>query len=177
MSGECVHGPLKGVVLEVEVLELKTAARAANHNPQTRLAPSRMGWLLRLVTRIQQKRGTMDSAGAFPPGFRKTMGEADRRLPEMEIGLGVWAGGASRFYPRQRIVERGKAVVDRFNGRSLVIYNDPKSNAPRAAYVEAGSVIWQDDELDLGNGTSLSEGKLFVEGTAPRGSCFVLSKC
>ena len=36
--------------------------------------------------------------GRFPPGFRGTMGKADKRLPEMAIGLGVLLGQTRRFY-------------------------------------------------------------------------------
>ena len=165
MTGECVYGPLKGAVLEVGVLDLMNVAQAVERFPEAQLALSNMGLFLRLVTRIQLKRGGMEGKGMLPPGFRRTMGTPDARLPEMEIGLGVWSGEASRFYSRGALKKAGGAVLDRFAGRTLAVYLDPQSGAPAAVCVDARSVSWQGAALDLGNGTQLREGT--VRGKGP----------
>lgn len=166
ITGECVYGPLKGAVLKVGVLELQTAGQAAGQIPDAHLALSSMSWFLRLITRFQQRRSGMEAAGMFPPGFRKTMGKPDPRLPEMEIGLGVWTGASSRFYPRQQVIDAGNVVLDQFEGRKLVTYIDPQLKAPAALYADAASARWHNDTLELGNGVSLKDGKLTSDGTS-----------
>lgn len=115
ITGEAVHGPLRGARMDVWGLEMTNVKAASATYPKLLLYQSRpnligrlMGWARRLGI-FQDK---------LPPGFRATMGEPDSRLPEMRIGLGVIAGDVRRFYPRDSIKN---GIDDELNGRSLRI--------------------------------------------------------
>lgn len=69
----------------------------------------------------------------LPPGFRRTMGHPDTRLPEMEIGLGVVAEQHQRFYPLARI---GAGLVDRWRGLRLHITVGPIDRMPQARFAD-----------------------------------------
>ena len=71
--------------------------------------------------------------------FAATLGKEDLRRPRMDIGLGVWTGTTARYYPMERIRARGEAFIDRFDGRTVLIYVEPESNTPVALFVDATS--------------------------------------
>jgi hypothetical protein len=56
--------------------------------------------------------------GFFPPGFKKTMGPADDRLPPLAHGLAVIDGDAARFYPSQRLP---RPIEDELAGSPLLL--------------------------------------------------------
>jgi len=70
------------------------------------------------------------SAEAHPPMpfFIESLGQEDTRRPRMEIGLGIWTAGTRRYNPVDRIRERGEALIDELDGRSL-LYVDPTGGA------------------------------------------------
>lgn len=43
---------------------------------------------------------------SYPPGFKKTMGAIDQRLPEHTSGLGVIVDGQAKFYPFSELEDR-----------------------------------------------------------------------
>lgn len=70
--------------------------------------------------------------GLLPPGFRKTMDNVDKRLPEMTSGLGVIVGDYQKFYPVKQIKENGGNVFDTIKGQEIHIQLQPEDGIPYA---------------------------------------------
>lgn len=96
--------------------------------------------------------------------FVQTLGKEDQRRPRMELGLGVWTSATRRYYPMERIRERGRAFIDQLDGRKVLIYIDPETNTPSALFVSAGSAKMQENEVHLDNGAVVRDGVLFNPG-------------
>jgi len=78
-----------------------------------------------------------------------------------QLGLGVWTVATRRYYPMERIRERGRALIDQLDGRKVLIYIDPETNTPAALFVSALLGKMQDDEIHLDNGAAVRDGVLF----------------
>jgi hypothetical protein len=155
-----VHGQLKGYQLDVFPLLHMNVARALASHPNLQLAISKQSPKQRILAFFMEK-GRKSKRGVLPPGFRKTMGEEDTRRPRMDIGLCVWSDKTHRYYPVERLHQNGGALIDRIDGRVLLVYVDPKSNTPAAIYTGAYECHWQDTVLHLNSGEMIREGVLF----------------
>jgi hypothetical protein len=160
ITGECVHGPLKGYQLEVFPLLHMNVAQALTNYPGTRVAISKQTLKQRVMVRFTE-RARRSKGGLLPPSFKKTMGEEDARRPRMDMGLGVWTNTTQRYYPLERLRAHGGALIDELDGRQLLIYVDPTSNTPAALYTDATQCTWQDDALHLDTGDIIREGVLY----------------
>ncbi len=96
--------------------------------------------------------------------FIPTLGKEDPRRPRMELGLGVWTSATHRYYPMERIRERGRAFIDQLDGRKVLIFIDPETNTPAALFVSASSAKVEDNEVRLDNGAIVRDGVLFDRG-------------
>jgi hypothetical protein len=94
--------------------------------------------------------------------FIQTLGKEDTRRPRMDMGLGIWTDTLRRYYPMERIRERGEAFVDQVGGRNVLVYVEPVSNTPAAIYVDGAvkSAKREDQEVRLDNGASVRSGVL-----------------
>ena len=90
------------------------------------------------------------------------MGE-DTRRPTMEVGIGVWDGDAAKYYAMEYVLDAGEVIVDRLNGRGLVVYVGPTSRALAALYANAAGARWADGDLRLDTGQVFRDGALFDE--------------
>lgn len=134
IRGLAVHGPLRGSQMGAFPLEVTNARTAMRNEPDLTLSrskPSRsaraFGWM---------SRHTFRRKGSLPPGFRRTMGPKDERLPEMTHGLGVMVPGVQRFYPLSRIAG---GVVDEIAGRELLVRVDEETQVPKANWKDDGA--------------------------------------
>jgi hypothetical protein len=114
ITGEAVHGELKGAKLENWPLEMTNVETALKNDPNLQVHYSKPTWIGRLMGWAIQWLPMR-----LPGFFRKTMGEPDNRQPEMEIGLGVVTDGVRRFYPKRSI---GEGIDDEIEGRPLQIH-------------------------------------------------------
>lgn len=151
VTGECLHGPLKGSRLAVHPLLHTTVAQALKAHPDLEVAISRLSWIRRLTT-VFMELMRRSERGVFPPGFKRTMSEEDTRRPAMEIGLGVWTDKTQRFYPIASLRKRSGALIDKLDGRALLVYIDIVSGIPAAFYTSATRCEWQDQRLRLETG-------------------------
>jgi hypothetical protein len=92
--------------------------------------------------------------------FQGTLGSEDQRRPRMELGLGVWSAATRRYYPVTRIREKGGALIDKLDGREVLIYIDSESNTPAAIFVKSASAKMQDKDVMLDNGMAVRSGVL-----------------
>jgi len=159
ITGECVHGPLKGARLPVGQLHHLTAAQVVAAYPEAQIAISKMPLWQRLMSRVQRF-GASRKNGVLPPRFRGTMGQADARLPRMEMGLGVWTNQTQRYYPTRILKEAGKAVWDKIDGRFLLIYLNPAASTPTAVFLSKQPFQWDNDRLRFADGSYIENSLL-----------------
>jgi hypothetical protein len=156
ITGECVHGPLKGHGLDVFPLLHTTITQALATHRDVQIALSSQSLVQRLMGAFMEW-GRKTKRGVLPPGFKKTMGEEDRRCSRMDIGLGVWDGGTHRYYPLARIRRHGGALLDELEGQRLLVYIDPISGAPAALYTDSNHCIWKGNVLYLDTGENVRD--------------------
>ena len=76
----------------------------------------------------------------------------------MDLGLGLWTDDGARYYPMDVIRSEGRALVDTFGGRTVLVYIDPQNFVPAAILVEGDAPEWDDDVLRLSDGTYIEDG-------------------
>jgi hypothetical protein len=171
MTGEAVYGPLVGTSLDVENLRQTTVAQVLAEDPEALVALSdrnmRPDEDLELDGLLARVRSGLSQF------FSATVDEEDDRRPTMDLGLGVWGGDAPVYYPYDTVIEAGNALLDRYDGRGLLVYLDPTARALAGFFTEADSFEWDDDVLRLSDGTIVEGGVLRdssgarVEGRRP----------
>jgi Protein of unknown function (DUF3179) len=100
-TGECIHGTLQGRQLEIIPAQYLLANQLLASVPSALFVTPSQPRFLRLFKRLTT-RSFLTPKGYMPAPFRRSMGTIDDRLPEMQLGLGVWINGRSRFYSRIR---------------------------------------------------------------------------
>ena len=115
VTGEALHGPLKGEQLDVWGIEVTTVAaalaeyeaaelhRSSNAPFRARLMAALTGSDMNMVHNGGDRLGRLMTL----LGFRRTMPVVDKRLPEMTQGLGLFEGDQAVFYPADRISGAG----------------------------------------------------------------------
>jgi len=105
--------------------------------------------------------GTAPGERELLSAFADTLGVEDTRRPRMELGLGVWNGDTSRYYPVERIREHDEALIDDLDGRTLVVYLDPATNTPAAVFANAAGAVIKEDEVRLDDGSVIRGGVMY----------------
>jgi len=166
VTGECVYGTVQGTQLKrLNTLRFMTARQAAVAYPEAALVKAQLNtaqneWARqRDLPRLQPIPDYGPLIGAVLPG---TISVEDLRLPRFEMGLGVWADQAARYYPLQQLRLTDNLVLERFNGRTLLVYIDPQSETPTAFFVESMTATWQDHTILLDNGVSVRDGVIIA---------------
>lgn len=157
ITGQSVYGPLQGTSLPVYNLLHTNVEGALKAYPDLEVAISE---------RPVRGRGGMMAPGSgrtrrLRGGFRATIVEEDTRRPTMELGLGIWAGSARRYYPMELVRDLGGAIVDRLAGRTVVVYMEPESFTLAALYADASAATPTDVGLELGGVGVLRDGALY----------------
>ena len=156
ITGRAVYGPLEGYTLPVSNLLHMTAEQALDRYPGLSVAISdrpirgRRGLLAPIADRIPFLR----------PGFRSTIVKEDTRLPTMEIGLGVWTDSEQRYFPLEAVQAAGGAILDRFDGRRLVVYVESGSYGLDAFFTEEQAVSTDGSRFAVGEESVLEGGVL-----------------
>ena len=158
MTGEAVYGPLTGRQLAVTNIFQTTVGQVLDQNPSVRVALSdRILWEERQLT----LRGLVSSMGnRLSRMFQSTVEAEDDRRPTMDLGMGLWEGEQSRYYPYETVVESGNAVLDGFAGRPVVVFLDPSAYSLSAFFVESETFEWDGDILRFGDGTYVENGRM-----------------
>ena len=184
ITGEALYGPMVGKTLGPlgNVLQI-TVKQALTLDPEMRVAISDRAYFVN-----GRQMGTAPAfgggrgRGAQPGGghrlgadaslsdmFITTLGKEDTRRPRMDLGLGVWTEKTRRYYPMERIRERGEAFIDQIDGRRVLVYVDPETFTPAAVFVNAKTARLQDKEVRLDNGQVMRSG-LLVDAQGKRQS-------
>ena len=166
MTGQAVYGPLAGKRLELYNVLHSTVGQVLSQDPDALIAISqhprvalreteprqRGSWLSRLF-----RRGERGLSGQFLGTIR----EEDDRRPTMELGIGIWDGAEARYYSMPAVEEEGRALLDTFGGRRVLIYYDPTAYSLAAQYTTAEHVRREDDVLRLSTGDRIEDGILY----------------
>lgn len=97
-----------------------------------------------------------------------TIDHEDTRRPRFELGLGVWNGHSSIFFPLVLLHAADNALITEFDGRPLLIYQTPGAIAPVAAFVPAQWAAWEGDVLRLDGGRSIHNDQYFSGTDQPQ---------
>jgi hypothetical protein len=162
-TGEALHGELKGKTLgDSDMMHQMTASQTIERFPKAQIALSRnSSFLKKLVGMLGSRIYAPDKGGIPLPPMRRFMDPQDKRLSQMEVGLGVWSGDEAHFYERQVIQSNNRAVVDTINGRRIMVYIDPVTHTPTAFYTNALSFWWTGNTLHFNDGAELRNGLLY----------------
>ena len=156
ITGEAMHGPLAGRRLTGSNLLQANVKEALAMDAEMHVAISDRP--------ITTRAGGRVGSGPFNPNadlndkFKGSLGVEDTRRPRMDIGLGIWTSGTRRYYPMERIRERGGALLDQVDGRTLLVYIEPESSTPVALFVNATGLQWDQRKLRLDTGDVLGAG-------------------
>lgn len=146
LTGEALYGPGVGTtlgppgnVLHATVKQLLASAPDARIAISDRVyfAGGRKHGTAEGITLLGRRHGRPDDRTALSDIFIATLGTEDRRRPRMDLGLGIWWDGGSRYYPRDVLRQQGGALIDHVNGRTLLVYIDPNTSTPVAMFVQA----------------------------------------
>lgn len=170
ITGDALYGPAVGATIgpPTNVLQMTVKQALARH-PQARVAISdrvyfaggrRRGSVEGLAL-LGRAHGRPADRSGLSDVFAATLGQEDARLPRMELGLGIWSDAGSRYYPREAIRRNGGALIDRVNGRSLLIYVDPATSTPSAIFVNATSARVEGSTIRLDQGQIVRDAMVF----------------
>lgn len=163
ITGMCLEGKHKGKQLDIlhshQILTLK---EALEHYPDCLYGKEEMDFFQSIFSKFQNYKARINGGGFLPPGFRKSMLKIDDRLPEMEMGLGVWEKNKAMFYPIKAIKENGNFLLNKFNNDQLLIYISPTTATPSAIYVEnCVGIKFDKDKITFANGNYILGGNLY----------------
>jgi len=162
ITGEALYGPAVGTtvgppgnVLHGTVRQFLASAPDARVAISDRVyfAGGRKLGTLDGIALLGRRHGRPDPRTGLSDVFTATLGKEDSRRPRMDLGLGIWWDGGSRYYPRDAIRQDGGALLDRVNGRSLLVYIDPDTSTPAAIFVNSASVRLVRSTVRLDAGT------------------------
>ncbi len=179
ITGEAIYGPLVGRTLgPVSNLLQMNVKQALDIDPAIQVAISDRAYFVG-----GRQLGTAGGLGAnggagrggapgprpapgnvnaqLMPMFVETLGKEDTRRPRMDMGLGIWTGTKRRYYPLERIRERGQAFIDQLDGRKILVFIDPETNTPSALFVDTKTAKLQGNEVRLDNGAVIRSGVFF----------------
>ena len=169
ITGEALLGPAVGTtlgpvgnVLQMTVKQLIAAAPDARIAISDRIyyVDGRRHGTVEGLSLLGRKHSRPVPGGALSNVFLATLGQEDSRRPRMELGLGVWTGTTSRFYPFDLVRQNRNVVVDTLGGRTLIVYLDPDTSTPAALFVNSARARVDGSTVRLDNGLTLKNGVL-----------------
>lgn len=172
MTGRAVYGPLVGETLEVSAGLIQTTVAQV-----LRTAPDAMITLSDEAIRTDDQMkvdGLLRGIGRRLGGmFQSTVKEEDDRRPTMDLGIGIWSADAARYFPLDVVRAQGRALVDEFEGQSVLVYIDPENFVLAAFRATGDDPTWDDDVLRMSDGSYVQSGVMYdasgarVEGGRP----------
>src|SRR5215831_7911796 len=159
VTGECIQGSLQGAQAQTRPAQYLTAAQLVEAVPDARIALSRASVRSHLLNVLLLRR-MLRPTGYMPGVFRLAMTKRDKRLPELELGLGIWMNGRARFYPMRTIKSQQNALIDTLGQQQIVVYIDPVSGTPAAHRCTAQFARWDGDSLALDAAERIRNGQV-----------------
>ena len=161
VTGECLHGPLKGRRLELAPLRHMQVDQALAQFPDARIGWSRLPLPFGLAAGLMKVLVRLTRGRFLPPRFAGSMGAEDPRRPRLEMGLGVWTDSVSRYYPLGILKARDGVLFDVIDNRNLLIYLDPASGTPTPLFADGQDAEWDGSDLRMADGAIVRNGRLY----------------
>jgi len=170
MTGDALYGPAVGTslgpprnVLHLTVRQLLARAPDARIAISNRIyfAGGRRHGTLEGISLLGRVHSRPNDREGLSKAFVATLGTEDTRRPRMDLGLGVWSETSSRYYPRDRIRKEGDALIDRMDGRALLVYLDPITSTPGAIFVNATRALMDGEIVRLDDGSTVRDSVVY----------------
>lgn len=163
ITGVCLSGIHEGYQLDIlQSHQLLPAKEVIELHPDCLFGREKMNIFQKLFTAFINMKASINGKGFLPPGFRDSMQTIDDRLPEMEMGIGIYDGKSARFYPLKSIKAAGNYLVDEWNGRGLLIYISPTTRTPDVIYQsKMPDITMSETRVDFSDGSYLQSGNLY----------------
>ena len=160
ITGEALYGPHVGRSLGPVGNVLQTNVQEALElDPQMQVAISDRPYIGGPAGTPGQ--GALSEDARLMDFFVETLGDEDTRRPRMDMGLGIWTNGTSRYYPMEEIRARDGAFIDQVDGRNVLIFIERRSATPTALFVNAETATVDGNEVLLGSGAVVRSGILY----------------
>lgn len=160
ITGEAVYGPHVGRSLGPVGNQLQmNVSEALELDPQMLVAISDRPYVGGRAGTPGQ--GSLSDDAQLMSFFVETLGDEDNRRPRMDMGLGIWTEGTSRYYPVEDIRAQGGALIDEFDGRNLLVFIERRSATPTAIYIDAQTATVDGNEIVLDSGLVVRAGILY----------------
>jgi hypothetical protein len=160
LTGECVYGPLSGKRLtRITTLLHSTVSKALTAWPDIPVAYTPLN-AEQQVEADEDEAWRKETTPEWSKRLQQTLADEDTRLPRLDMGLGVWTETTRRYYPMSRLNVANNAIIDRLDGRQVVIYIDPVSHVPDAFYTDATALTVERDIILLDNGDVVRDGSI-----------------
>ncbi len=156
-TGECIQGELQGSQLETIPAQRMLVKQVLETSSSALIVTAKQSWLTRLLDFLLL-RPMLTTKGHMPAIFRLSMGKRDMRLPEMQLGLGIWINGQARFYAVESLKTQNNAIIDTLNQENLIVFIDPVAKVPIAHRCQASAYTWEDNTLVLDTGERIRNG-------------------
>jgi hypothetical protein len=167
ITGEALYGSLVGRTLgPVSNLLQMNVRQALDMDPAMQIAISNRAYFaggreFGTPGGISPRSSVGNPNAQLMPMFAQTLGKEDTRRPRMDMGLAIWTEKTRRYYPMERIRERGEAFIDQVDGKKVLIYIDPETSTPAAIFVDAKKAERKGNDVRLDNGVVVRSGILF----------------
>ncbi len=163
ITGICLSGVHEGYQLDILQSHLMLPTKAVLElYPDCLFGREKMNVFQKLFTAFINWKAKINGKGFFPPGFRDSMLPIDNRLPEMEMGLGMYDGKSAKFYPLKTLKASGNYLVDEYNDRPILIYVSPATKIPDAIYQSGiADVTLTETTVNFPDGRYLKSGNLY----------------
>ncbi|MFN8529570.1 MAG: DUF3179 domain-containing (seleno)protein [Anaerolineae bacterium] len=160
ITGEALYGSSQGKrIRQITNTRQMTAAEAAARPVRSLLLDSPLTpaqqQLVRITERMRANPETM-------PGISETIGEEDTRRPRFELGLGVWSGTGSMFFPLVALHTVDNVLRSTFGGHPLIVYQSPEAVSPSAVYLNSRTAYWEGSTLRLDNGAFIRDDEYYT---------------
>jgi hypothetical protein len=152
ITGECLYGPSRGKQLRtITTTRRMTTLEAVGGNAKPHLLTKALTPEQERLSRAMEKmRANPEKVEA---GIFSLIVVEDTRRPRFELGLGIWNGHTSSFFPLTLLHQHNNALMTEFDGRQMLIYQTPEAISPVAVYTNSKQARWAGDVLRLDNGT------------------------
>ena len=155
ITGEALYGKMLDHQMPISNLLQMNVALALEMDPDMPVAISDY-----VGGRVGPDMGPGNEQAQLRAEFSQTLGSEDTRRERMEVGLGLWSDTARKYYPFSTLRDAGRVIIDEFDGRRLVVYVDPLSATPAAAFVDAAEAQIEGREVVFNDGRRIRAGQL-----------------
>jgi len=166
LTGVCLHGAMAGASLERLNTLLQMRAEAALIAYPDALVAVMDAMSEDEIATAERWNSTyrVPEVPKIGEGLLATGGTEDTRLPRYDMGLGVWTSQTQRYYAMSQLYANHNIILDRVDGRGVVILLDEEIGLPTAFYHEPTHIEIRGSEFILSPNARYSKGILYVDG-------------